>query len=85
MIAIVGLGNPEEIHFRNRHNVGFMAVDNIVDNFKLGAYKTKFQCKIITSKINDIPVILLKPLNPPILPNKRLFAFEKSTISSLAS
>jgi len=62
MIAIVGLGNPEEIHFKNRHNVGFMAVDNIVDNFKLGAYKTKFQCKIITSKINDIPVILLKPL-----------------------
>ena len=36
MIAIVGLGNPEEIHFKNRHNVGFMAVDNIVDNFKLG-------------------------------------------------
>ena len=47
MIAIVGLGNPEDIHYKNRHNVGFMAIDNIVEYYKLGSFKNKFQSNII--------------------------------------
>ena len=62
MIAIVGLGNPEDIHYKNRHNVGFMAIDNIVEYYKLGSFKNKFQSNIIINKINDIPIIILKPL-----------------------
>ena len=61
MLALVGLGNPGIKHSNNRHNVGFMAIDCIVENYKLGTYKTNFQSKIITKTLNNIPLILLKP------------------------
>tara|TARA_B100000686_G_scaffold305938_1_gene344904 strand:+ start:22210 stop:22788 length:579 start_codon:yes stop_codon:yes gene_type:complete len=61
MLALVGLGNPGKKHNNNRHNVGFMAIDCIIENYKLGAYKTKFQSKIITKTLNNTPLILLKP------------------------
>ena len=61
MLALVGLGNPEEKYNNNRHNVGFMAIDHIVEKHKLGTFKTKFQSKIITKTLYDNPVIFLKP------------------------
>ncbi len=61
MLALVGLGNPKEKHNNNRHNVGFMAIDHIVENHELGPFKTKFQSKIIIKTLYDIPVILFKP------------------------
>ena len=61
MLVLVGLGNPEAKYKLNRHNVGFMAIDSIVANYKLAPYKTKFQSQIITKKINDTPVIFSKP------------------------
>ena len=61
MLVLVGLGNPEAKYKLNRHNVGFMAIDNIVENYKLGPYKTKFQSHIVTKKINATPIIFAKP------------------------
>jgi PTH1 family peptidyl-tRNA hydrolase len=61
LLVLVGLGNPESKYKLNRHNVGFMAIDSIVANYKLAPYKTKFQSQIITKKINDTPVIFSKP------------------------
>ena len=61
MLVLVGLGNPEAKYKLNRHNVGFMAIDSIVANYKLAPYKTKFQSQIVTKKINDTPVIFSKP------------------------
>ena len=61
MLVLVGLGNPEAKYKLNRHNVGFMAIDSIVANYKLAPYKTKFQSQIITKKINDTPIIFSKP------------------------
>ena len=61
MLVLVGLGNPETKHSLNRHNVGFMAIDRIVKEYNLGAYKNKFQSQIITKKINNKPIILTKP------------------------
>ena len=54
MLALVGLGNPGIKHSNNRHNVGFMAIDCIVENYKLGTYKTKFQSKIIETSDDRI-------------------------------
>ena len=61
MFALVGLGNPEEKYNHNRHNVGFMVIDKIVEMYNLGPYKNKFQSKIITKKINKIPIVIFKP------------------------
>ena len=61
MLVLVGLGNPEAKYKLNRHNVGFMAIDRIVENYELGPYKTKFQSHIVTKKINSPPIIFSKP------------------------
>ncbi len=61
MLVLVGLGNPETKYSLNRHNVGFMAIDNLVESYKLGPYKTKFQSHIVTKKINNTPIIFAKP------------------------
>ena len=61
MLVLVGLGNPEAKYKLNRHNVGFMAIDHIVENYELGPYKTKFQSHIVTKKINATPIIFAKP------------------------
>ena len=61
MLVLVGLGNPETKHSLNRHNVGFMTIDRIVQEYNLGPYKNKFQSQIITKKINNKPIILTKP------------------------
>jgi PTH1 family peptidyl-tRNA hydrolase len=61
LLVLVGLGNPEAKYKLNRHNVGFMAIDRIVENYELGPYKTKFQSHIVTKKINSTPIIFSKP------------------------
>ena len=61
MLVLVGLGNPETKYSLNRHNVGFMAIDNLVESYKLGPYKKKFQSHIVTKKINNTPIIFAKP------------------------
>ena len=33
MKLIVGLGNPGKKYEKNRHNVGFLAVDYLIDKF----------------------------------------------------
>ena len=39
MILIVGLGNPGSEYERNRHNIGFMAVDTIAGTFSFPPLK----------------------------------------------
>ena len=40
MKLFVGLGNPGSEHARQRHNVGFMAVERIAERHGLGAWNT---------------------------------------------
>ena len=61
MLVLVGLGNPEAKYKLNRHNVGFMTIDSIVERYKLTPYKTKFQSQLVTKNINDTPIIFSKP------------------------
>jgi peptidyl-tRNA hydrolase, PTH1 family len=60
-ILIVGLGNPGDEYERNRHNIGFMAVDAIADAYGLTAFRRKFKGMMIEGKIDGRKVVLLKP------------------------
>lgn len=57
----VGLGNPGSQYNLNRHNIGFMAVDAIIDIWSLPDYKNKFSAKVTEGKLSGQKVIICKP------------------------
>jgi peptidyl-tRNA hydrolase, PTH1 family len=62
MRLIVGLGNPGPRYARTRHNVGFMAVDEIVRRHSFPALKARFKGEFAEGTIAGQRVMLLKPL-----------------------
>lgn len=61
MKLLVGLGNPGGKYERNRHNIGFMALDRIASDHGFGPWKAKFQGKIAEGRIGSERALLLKP------------------------
>lgn len=61
MKLIVGLGNPGAKYARNRHNIGYMAVDRIAEDHGFGPWKAKFQGRISEGRMGGEKVLLLKP------------------------
>ena len=61
MKLIVGLGNPGAKYARNRHNIGFMAVDEIASAHGFSPWRAKFQGQVSKGRIGSDKVILLKP------------------------
>ncbi|HEY4202896.1 MAG TPA: aminoacyl-tRNA hydrolase [Devosiaceae bacterium] len=61
MHLIVGLGNPGDQYARNRHNIGFMAVDAIARHYNFPAFRQKFSGLISEGSIDGEKVYLLKP------------------------
>jgi PTH1 family peptidyl-tRNA hydrolase len=61
MKLLVGLGNPGDKYARNRHNVGFMAVERIAERYRFGPWKRKFQGHACDGEIGGDKVMLLKP------------------------
>jgi len=57
----VGLGNPGASYARNRHNVGFMAVEAIASAHGFGPWRSKFQGEIAEGRLGVEKVLLLKP------------------------
>ena len=62
MKLIVGLGNPGKEYENTRHNIGFMAIDRIVDSLGLKFDKNKFNGSYCVCNINGEKVMFLKPL-----------------------
>ena len=61
MIIIAGLGNPGAKYEKNRHNIGFMAADEIARRWRFGPEKAKFQSKIQDGEIEGEKILLMKP------------------------
>ena len=61
MMIFVGLGNPGAKYARNRHNIGFMALDRIAEDHGFGPWKAKFQGQVTEGKLAGEKVLLLKP------------------------
>ncbi len=61
MKLLVGLGNPGAKYARNRHNIGFMAMDQIVSDHGFSPWRGKFQGSISEGRFGSDKVILLKP------------------------
>jgi PTH1 family peptidyl-tRNA hydrolase len=61
MLLLVGLGNPGPGHAGDRHNIGFMAVDEIVRRHSFGPFRRRFQGQAAEGAIAAEKVIVLKP------------------------
>jgi peptidyl-tRNA hydrolase, PTH1 family len=61
MKLFVGLGNPGAKYARHRHNVGFMALDRIVERHDFGSWRRRFQGETAEASLGGERVVLLKP------------------------
>ena len=61
MKLFVGLGNPGSKYARNRHNIGFMALERIAEDHGFGPWKSKFQAEIAEGRLGGQKVLLVKP------------------------
>jgi len=61
MRLLVGLGNPGAKNARNRHNIGYMAVDRIAEDHGFGPWKAKFQGRLSEGRLGGEKTLLLKP------------------------
>ena len=61
MQILVGLGNPGTKYEKNRHNIGFMAVNEIANAHGFAPWRSKFQGQMTEGRLGSQKVILLKP------------------------
>ncbi|MDP7547462.1 MAG: aminoacyl-tRNA hydrolase, partial [Alphaproteobacteria bacterium] len=61
MLLLVGLGNPGNKHADNRHNIGFMAVDEIIRRHGFTSPRRRFQGLTSEGAMAGQKVVALKP------------------------
>ena len=60
MKIVVGLGNPGKEYMNTRHNIGFMAVDELAQQWGITSWKKRSQALVAEYRAAE-PVILVKP------------------------
>jgi len=67
MKIIIGLGNIGDKYAKNRHNVGFMVLDELIKGFEKEKLpieikdQSKFKAIIAKTKYKDVEMLLVKP------------------------
>ena len=61
MLLIAGLGNPGLRYARNRHNIGFMALDEVARRHGFGPWRKRMQSDVAEGRIGASKVLCLKP------------------------
>lgn len=65
MMILAGLGNPGPKYQGNRHNIGFMAIDEIARRWRFGAERAKFQSVVSEGEVDTakgpVRALLMKP------------------------
>ncbi len=59
---IVGLGNPDAVYAKNRHNAGFRAVDKLAEKLGVKVDRAKFRGRFVQVSCKGQKLILLKPM-----------------------
>ena len=59
-LLVVGLGNPGREHARDRHNAGWMVVDELARRHD-GSFRSKFSGQLAEIRLGDLRLGLLKP------------------------
>ena len=59
--VLIGLGNPDTKFMDTRHNAGFKVVDAVVASYG-GHWQSSQNKQVSTIRINDYPVLVVKPL-----------------------
>ncbi len=61
MLLFAGLGNPGREYEKNRHNIGFMAVEEIARRWNFPVFRKKYQGLASEGTIGEARVLLLMP------------------------
>lgn len=86
MLIIAGLGNPGSKYAANRHNIGFMAADEIVRRHAFGPWKTKHKAEISSGTLNGEKALIVKPqtfMNESGQSVGEILRFYKESLSNL--
>ena len=68
MLLLVGLGNPGPRYADNRHNIGFMALDRLVERHGVSPWRKRFQGEMAEGRLTGkgsggaAKVLALKPM-----------------------
>ena len=85
-LLVVGLGNPGREHARDRHNVGWMVVDELAGRHG-GSFRSKFSGRLAEIRLGDLRLALLEPETYMNVSGRSLGAaarFFKTPVESIA-